>query len=178
MATFTGRMLRAAKLDVNLYEEVEADTGGTRQAMAVVVLGSVAAGVGAGGSGLGLMLMVAVAALIGWFVFAYLTYWIGTRLLPDPQTSATHGELLRTIGFANSPSILRVLGVIPIPGLRDIVFLITGIWMLMATVIAVRQALDYRGTLRAVGVCALGWLIQGILLGIVLALLGGGAAGG
>ena len=170
MATFTGRMLRAAKLDVNLYEEVEADTGGTSQAMAVVMLGSVAAGVGAGGGGLGAMLMVVVAALIGWFVLAYLTYWIGTRLLPEPQTSATHGELLRTIGFANSPSILRALGVIP--GLRDIVFLVTGIWVLVATVIAVRQALDYRGTLRAVGVCALGWLIQGILLAIVLYLLG------
>ncbi|MEE9131511.1 MAG: YIP1 family protein [Phycisphaerales bacterium] len=170
MATFTGRILRAAKLDVNLYEEVEADTGGTRQAMAVVALGSVAAGIGAGGgAGLGGMLMVVVAALIGWFIFAYLTYWIGTRLLPEPQTSATHGELLRTIGFANSPSLLRVLGVVP--GLRDIVFLVTGIWMLVATVIAVRQALDYRGTLRAVGVCALGWLIQGILLAVVLALL-------
>ncbi len=173
MATFTGRMMRAAKLDVNLYEEVEADTGGTRQAMAVVVLGSLAAGVGAGRAGPVVMLMVVVAALIGWFVLAYLTYWIGTRLLPEPQTSATHGELLRTIGFANSPSILRVLGVIP--GLRDIVFLVTGIWVLVATVIAVRQALDYRGTLRALGVCALGWLIQGILLVIVLYLLGGEA---
>ncbi|MCH6552373.1 MAG: hypothetical protein IH804_10235, partial [Planctomycetes bacterium] len=81
MATFTGRMLRAAKLDVNLYEEVEADTGGTRQAMAVVVLGSLAAGVGAGRGGPVVMLMVVVAALIGWFVLAYLTYWIGTRLL-------------------------------------------------------------------------------------------------
>ena len=170
MATFTGRMLRAAKLDVNLYEEVEADTGGTRQAMAVVVLGSLAAGVGAGRGGLVAMLAVAAASLIGWFVFAYLTYWIGTRLLPEPQTSATHGELLRTIGFANSPSLLRVLGVIP--GLREIVFTVTGIWVLVATVIAVRQALDYRGTLRAVGVCALGWLIQGILLVIVIALLG------
>jgi len=173
MASLTSRMLRAAKLDVNLYEEVEADTGGTPQAMAVVVLGSVAAGIGAGRGGLGLMLMVVVASLIGWFVLAYLTYWIGTRLLPEPQTSATHGELLRTIGFANSASILRVLGVVP--GLRDIVFLVTGIWVLVATIIAVRQALDYRGTLRAVGVCALGWVIQGILLAIVLSLLGGGA---
>ncbi len=175
MGTFTGRMLRAATLDVNLYEDVEADTGGTPQAMGVVVLGSLAAGVGAGQGGLVAMLIVAAAALIGWFVFAYLTYWIGTRLLPEPQTSATHGELLRTIWFANSPSILRVLGVIPIPGLLNIVFMVTGIWMLVATIIAVRQALDYRGTLRAVGVCALGWLIQGILLFIVLFLLGGGA---
>ncbi len=78
MATFMGRILRAAKLDMNLYEEVEADTGGTPQAMAVVVLGSVAAGIGAGGGGLGAMLMVVVAALIGWlWVRPSPTYHVG-----------------------------------------------------------------------------------------------------
>ncbi|MFQ5898357.1 MAG: YIP1 family protein [Candidatus Methylomirabilia bacterium] len=172
MGNFMNRILRAAKLDVNLYEEVEADTGATRQAMGVVVLGSVAAGLGAGRGSPGGMLIGAVFALIAWFVWAYLTYWIGTRVLPEPQTSATHGELLRTIGFASSPGILRVLGVIP--GLREVVFLVAGIWMLVATVIAVRQALDYRGTLRAVGVCAIGWLVQMVILTIVALLLGGG----
>jgi len=163
------RMIGAALLDASVYEEVEADTTATRHAIAVVVLGSVAAGLGAGRGSLGGILIGAVAALVGWFVWAYLTYWIGTRLLPEPQTSATHGELLRTIGFANSPGILRVLGVIP--GLREIVFLVVGIWVLVATVVAVRQALDYRGTLRAVGVCAVGWVVQMVLLAIVLVLL-------
>jgi len=169
MARFTDRMIRAARLDVNLYEEVEADTGATPQAIAVVVLGSIAAGLGAGRGSLSGILIGAVAALIGWFIWAYLTYWIGTRVLPEPQTSATHGELLRTIGFANSPGLLRVLGVVP--GLREIVFLVVGIWVLVATVVAVRQALDYRGTLRAVGVCAVGWVVQMVLLAIVLVLL-------
>lgn len=176
MGNFTDRILRAAKLDVKLYEEVEADTGATRQAMAVVVLGSVAAGLGAGRGSLTGILIGAVAALLGWFVWAYLTYWIGTRLLPEPQTRATHGELLRTIGFANSPGILRVLGVIP--GLREIVFLAVGIWVLVTTVVAVRQALDYRGTLRAVGVCAIGWVVQMLLVAITLFFLGGGREAG
>ncbi|MFQ5521762.1 MAG: YIP1 family protein, partial [Candidatus Methylomirabilia bacterium] len=118
------------------------------------------------------ILIGAVFALLGWFVWAYLTYWIGTRVLPEPQTSATHGELLRTIGFASAPGILRVLGLIP--PLREIVFLAAGIWMLVATVVAVRQALDYHSTLRAVGVCALGWLIQMVIITIVVLLLGGG----
>lgn len=173
MGTFAARIMRAAKLDVNLYEEVEADTEATRQAMAVVLLGSVAAGLGVGRWSIGGILFGAVVALIGWVVWAYLIYWIGTRLFPEPQTSATHGELLRTIGFASSPGLLRVLGVVP--GLREIVFLVAGIWALAATVVAVRQALDYRGTLRAVGVCAVGWVVQMVLVAIALFLLGAGS---
>lgn len=163
-------MVRAAKLDVHAYEEVEHDTGATRQAMLVVVLASVAAGLGVGRASLGAMILGALAGLIGWFVLAYLTYWIGTRLLAEPQTRSSHGELLRVIGFAHSPGILRVLGVVP--PLREIVFFLTGIWVLVTTVIAVRQALDYHGTLRAVGVCILGWIVQMVLLSLVLFVLG------
>lgn len=170
MRDLTGRMIRAAKLDVHAYEEVEHDTGATRQAMLVVVLASVAAGLGVGRASLSAMILGALAGLIGWFVLAYLTYWIGTRLLPEPQTRASHGELLRVIGFAHSPGILRVLGVVP--PLREIVFFLTGIWVLVTTVIAVRQALDYHGTLRAVGVCVLGWIVQMVLLSLVLFVLG------
>lgn len=169
MGIFTRRIVRAAKLDADLYEEVEADTEATRQAMAVVLLGSLAAGLGAGRGNVSGMLIGAVAALIGWVVWAYLIYWIGTRLLPEPQTRASHGELLRTIGFASSPGLLRVLGVVP--GLREVVFLVAGIWVLVATVVAVRQALDYRGTLRAVGVCAVGWVVQMVLMAIAFVLL-------
>ncbi|MCH8169977.1 MAG: YIP1 family protein, partial [Bacteroidetes bacterium] len=142
MTNFQNRMLRAAKLDVNLYEEVEADTGSMRQAMGVVVLSSIAAGIGSiATGGLGGILMGTFAALIGWYVWAYLTYLIGTKLLPEPQTKADFGELLRTIGFASSPGLIRVLGIIP--GLGGVVFLAASIWMLIAMVIAVRQALDY-----------------------------------
>ena len=167
------RIIRAAKLDVNLYEEVEADKGAMGQAMGVVLLASIAAGIGAvgreGGSG---FLLGMVAALIGWYVWAYITYFIGTKLLPEPQTKADHGELLRTIGFSSSPGLIRVLGIIP--GLGRVVFLVASVWMLVAMVIAVRQALDYKSTLRAVGVCAIGWIIQTLILVLLFYIFGGG----
>ena len=170
MASLQDRMLRAAKLEPELYEEVEADQGALGQATAVVVLSAVAAGIGSiGSTGLMGILVGMLSALLGWYIWALLTYWIGTKLLPEPQTHADHGELLRTIGFASAPGLIRILGIIP--GIRELVFLIAGIWMLVAMVIAVRQALDYTSTLRAVGVCLIGWLIQGLILWAALSLL-------
>jgi hypothetical protein len=107
-------MIRAAKLDVHLYEEVEADTGALGQAMTVVVLSSMAAGVpNIGQAGLSGVFIGIVIALVGWFVWAFLTYIIGTKLLPEPETHANLGELLRTIGFASSPGLIRIAGIIP-----------------------------------------------------------------
>lgn len=174
MNSFQNRIIRAAKLDVNLYEEVEADKGAMRQAMAVVVLSSLAAGIGSiGTGGLGGLVMGTIAALVGWYVWAYLTYFVGTKLLPEPQTQADPGELLRTIGFASSPGLIRVAGIIP--GLGGVVFLVASLWMLVAMVIAVRQALDYTSTLRAVGVCVIGWVIQLLILVLLFSIFGGGA---
>ncbi len=172
MANLQDRIIRAAKLDVHLYEEVEADKRAMGQAMSVVVLSSLAAGIGTiGTGGLGGIVFGTVAALIGWYAWAFITYVVGTKLLPQPQTKADYGELLRTIGFSSSPGLIRVFGIIP--GLGGIVFLVAGIWMLVAMVIAVRQALDYTSTLRAVGVCLIGWIIQALLLGFLLNVSGG-----
>lgn len=174
MASLGERMIRAGKLDVHLYEEVEADVGATGQAMLVVILSSVAAGLGSLGSA-GLMGVVVgtLAALVGWYIWAFLTYFIGTRLLPEPQTKADLGQLLRTIGFSSSPGVLRILGIIP--GLARIVFLGAALWMLVAMVIAVRQALDYHGTGRAIAVCAIGWLVQVAVIVLGMMLFGVGA---
>jgi hypothetical protein len=164
-------MLRAAKLDVRLYEEVEADEGALRQAMAVVVLSGVAAGIGSLGTGGLLGIVVAtIGALVGWYLWAFVTYFIGTRLLPEPQTRADHRELLRTIGFSSAPGLIRVLGIIP--GLTALVFSVAGVWMLVAMVVAVRQALDYHSTWRAIAVCAIGWVAQALILGLVFSILG------
>jgi Yip1 domain len=162
--TFVERMVGAAKLDVRVYEEVEADRSATPQALAVVVLASVAGGIGVGEGVRGLVVFT-LAGLVGWAIWAWLIYLIGTRWLPEPDTKADIGELLRTIGFATSPGILRVVGFIPILG--PIVFVVTAFWTLVAVVIAVRQALDYRSTGRAVGVCVIGWLIQIVILGLI-----------
>lgn len=171
MEDLFSRMLRAAKLDVNLYEEVEADEGALTQATLVVVLSSLAAGVG-GIFSYGFMAIIigTISALIGWYVWAFLTYYIGTKLLPEERTEADYGQLLRTLGFASAPGLIRVLGVIP--GLLGIVNFIASVWMLVTMVIAVRQALDYTSTLRAVVVCVIGWIIQLLIIMLFYALFG------
>ncbi len=163
MSTFAERMIGAATLDVHTYEEVEADTTATTQAMVVVVLSSIAQGIGflTQGGVLGFV-VGAVGALIGWFIWAFLVYIIGTKVLPEPQTRSDLGELLRTTGFSASPGLLRVLGAIPLFG--GLIILAVSIWMLVAMIIAVRQALDYKSTGRAVGVCLIGWFVFVVIM--------------
>lgn len=172
---FAERIVRAAKLDPHLYEEVEADKSAYGQAVAVVVLSSLAAGIGsiqrAGYPGL---LLGTVSALIGWFIWAYLIFLIGTKLLPEPQTSADLGQLLRTVGFSSSPGLIRILGIIP--GVAIVVFILAPVWMLVAMVVAAKQALDYASIWRAVGVCAIAWLIQTFIILIIFAVFGPPAA--
>lgn len=171
MSNLIERITRASKLDVHLYEEVEADTKALGQATGVVVLSSIAAGVGTiERGGFNGILIGTIGALIGWYVWAYLTYFIGTKILPEPQTRANPGELLRTIGFSSSPGLIRVFGIIPV--LTGVVFLVASIWMLIAMIIAVRQALDYTSTLRAIGVCVIGWVIQLVILVVLFSILG------
>ena len=168
---FVRRMGRAALLDPELYEEVEADRSATLAAGAVVVLASAAAGVGAieshGAAGI---VGYTLAALCGWYVWAVIACWIGTRWLPGPRTVADRGELLRTLGFSSAPGVLRILAVFePIAGA---VFLVATLWMLVAMVIAVRQALDYESTGRAIAVCAIGFPVYALVLALSLLLLG------
>ncbi|MCP4254532.1 MAG: hypothetical protein GY775_14225 [Candidatus Scalindua sp.] len=153
------RTVRAAKLDVHLYEEVEADRSAMRQAMIVVILSGIAAGVGSisQGGALGVA-MGTVMGLVGWYIWAFIIYFIGTKCLPEPQTKSNVGELLRTIGFASAPGLIRVFGVFP--GVEKLVFPVATVWMLVAMVIAVKQALDYKGMVRAVIVCLIGLFVQ------------------
>ena len=170
--SFINRIIRATKLDSNLYEEVEADKSALGQAMAIVIFSSIAAGIGlyktGGFSGI---ITGTMASLISWYVWAYLTYFIGTKFLPEPQTQADLGELLRTIGFSSSPGLLRVFYFVP--GIGGLLYLISSLWMLVAMIIAVRQALDYNSTLRAVGVCVIGYIIQIFVLVIIFSIFGG-----
>jgi hypothetical protein len=141
--------------------------------MLVVVLASLAAGLGGLGEGGLVGLLVGTgAALAGWYIWAWLVYLIGTRWFPEPQTQADAGELLRTIGFSSAPGLIRILGVVP--GLAILVNLVASVWMLIAMVIAVRTALDYHSTWRAIGVCLVGWLIQILLLVVLFAMIGRG----
>lgn len=166
------RMIRAARLEVDLYEEVEADIGANKQAFQAVVIASLASGIGAGIWSLmntddanagDFMLGLAVGlifAVVGWLAWSAITYWVGTTIFKGPETSATIGELMRTIGFANSPRVLGFFFFVPVLGY--IISVVVLFWVLIAGVIAVRQALDF-STLRAIGTCIVGWIIYMVL---------------
>jgi hypothetical protein len=156
MASFSERIIGAAKLDPATYEEVEKDPSALGQAMAVVALSAVAAGIGAAGTGARGIAATVFASFVAWFIWAGVTFLVGTKLMPDPQTRSDFGELLRTIGFSAAPGLARVAGIIPFIGW--LISLGASVWMLVAMVIAVRQALDYTSTGKAVAVCVVGFV--------------------
>jgi hypothetical protein len=167
--SFGERMIGAAMLNPAAYEEVEADESATGQAAGVVALAAVAAAIGAARGGTGGMIAGLIGAFLSWAIWAGLTYVIGTRLF---HGTATWGELLRTLGFAQAPGILYVLGIIPILG--GLVRFAVAIWILLAGIVAIRQALDF-DTGKAILTAIIAFAVN-ILIMIVLGMLGAGAA--
>lgn len=201
MASFVNRVIGAAALRVSTYEEIEADKGATIPALVIVVLSSLAVGFAqavdwfiAGAVTTGAMSGAASAivafigytilAVVGWLMWVIITLIVGTKILPEPETSSNMGELVRTVGFAQVPGIFRIFSAIPILGY--LVTFVVWVWMLAAFVVAARQALDYKSTGRAIAVCAIGWVINGVLVELigrgivafVVALVGSLVAGG
>jgi hypothetical protein len=130
-------MKGAAFLSIDTYEEVESDVNATIQAATVVALGAVAAAIGLSRWGLAGMMAAAVGALLAWVITAAITNFIGVTLLGG---TATWGEMLRTLGFAQAPRILLVVAIIP--GLRELVFGVVEFWLLFTQFVAIREALD------------------------------------
>jgi hypothetical protein len=181
-SSLTDRMIRAARLDVALYNEVEADTNATTQALTVVVLVAVASGIGLllggivqgrPGAAIGGLIGAIVLELIGWAVWSFVMFFVGTRLF---KGTATYGELLRTLGFAYSPGVLLVLRFIPVLG--GIIVLIVGIWRIVTGFFAIREALDLDtgNTIATIIVGFIAYLVVAAIVGLILASLGLGAA--
>ena len=155
--TVTERLTGVLALRPSAFEEIEADHKANGQAFAIVVLTTLAAGIGGGQyGGVGRMALEAFGAVIGWITWAGVTYVLGVRVLPETQTRSDLGELLRVMGYSTAPSFFSVLAVLPLVG--RFVPDISSFWLLGATVIGVRQALDYKSTLRALVVVIVGWL--------------------
>lgn len=146
------RMIGAARLSVETYEEVEHDRSATPQALLVVIAVAIATGVGgvlSGGTGwVDGVLFGVIRGAISWTVWALAALFVGTKLLSTAETEADWGQLARGTGFAQTPGLLNVLVFIPVVGL--VLFIVTWVWQIAAMVVAVRQMLDYRSTLRAV----------------------------
>jgi hypothetical protein len=150
------RMRGAAMLDTATYEEVEADTSATGQAAVVVTISAIASAIGAAGPGGPSVIGILVGSLISWLIWAGITYLIGSKLFGG---TATWGELLRTLGFAQAPRVLLILGIIPIFGV--LVWIAVAIWVLIAGIIAIRQALDF-STQKALLTALIGWAIVNV----------------
>ena len=167
MSLLVSRVIRAMKLKMEVFDEVEGDTRATGQSLIIITLSSIAAGIGSYDVNSAAEVVInSAAALAGWFVWAFLTLFIGTRLMPEPQTQADYGQMIRTIGFASSPGLLRIFGFIPYLG--PALFILAQIWMLLAMIVAIKQALDYTSRIRAVLVSVFGWILQIAIISIIL----------
>jgi hypothetical protein len=150
-------MMGAAFLNVDTFEEVEHDENATGQAALVVAMVAVAAAIGASGQGPFLALGAAVGALVAWVVWAGVTFLVGTKAFDG---TATWGELLRTLGFAQAPGLLWLFGFFPLVGW--ILNLILPLWIAVAGFIAIRQALDF-GNGKTFLTILVGWVIYSAL---------------
>jgi hypothetical protein len=146
-------MIAAARLDNSLYEEVEADSTATWPAAGVVAASAVAHAIGTSDEGFAGVIVVLCLSLAGWAVWAAVTYFVGSKVF---HGTANWGELARTLGFAQSPGVLYLLAFVPVLG--RLIEGVVGIWILIAGVIAIRQALDIT-TGRAIIVAVMGWLL-------------------
>lgn len=162
MSTLADRLVGSATLRARSYEEVETDNHANWQAIGIVILSSLGAAFGSGVTRPGDIAALLVFALATWVIWVLLTLLIGTKLLPGNQTRADFGQIFRTTGFSATPGILRGLGILP--NIGWFIFVGATVWMLFTFVVAIRQALDYTSTGRALAVCTLGWLIHGVLL--------------
>jgi hypothetical protein len=165
------RILGALRLESAIYEEIEADQTATGQALFVVVASALAAAIGAAGLRPTLVVLTLIAAIVAWLVWALIIVLVGTKLLPETGTRADMGQMLRVLGFASAPGLFAILGIVPLLGW--VVRFVVWIWQLMAMIIAVRQALDYTSTARAVLVCLIGWVAYMVVFFFLATIFGG-----
>jgi len=167
MADLTGRMIGAMQADVKTFEEIEADPNAMTQAITVIVIAGVAALIGnIFRSGIVGGIFGLVGSLLGYALFSFLVFIIGTKMMPEPTTKADFNEAFRTIGFAAAPGVLNILAIIPFLG--PLISLLVGLWSLVIAVIAVRSVLDYSNTGRAIIVCVIAAIACMIVWFIVL----------
>ena len=145
------RMLGAASLNPNTFEEVEHDSSATWQAVLVVIFVSIAGGIGGVLAGDGDIvrgvIFGVVRGVVSWAVWALAAMLIGTTILKTAATHADWGQVARGTGFAQTPGLLSVLVFIPIAG--GIITFAVFLWQIAAMIISLRQTLDYESTWRA-----------------------------
>ena len=165
---FLNRVFRSVKIDPEVFNEVQKDKNATISAAIVVILSSTAAGIGATKIEMGNFILAPVFPLISWFVWAYIVYFVGVKLFPDPKTKTTQFALLRAIGFSSAPGIIRIFGFNE--DLMTVTFIGSAFWMLACMIVAVRETLNYKSLWKALGVVIISWFMQAFILLAILAI--------
>jgi hypothetical protein len=160
------RMLRAARLDPQVYYELERDRNANGQAFAVVLIVAACALIGSASFGLGLAVQRSLGMVGGWLFWSAIASVVGQRL----GARAGFEEVMRPVAFAQTPGVLYLLALLP--GLGWNLSLAIWLWTTIASVIAVREALrvDTRRAVAAVIITSLIvaaiHLVTGMTLGI------------
>jgi hypothetical protein len=178
--SFVARMTGAMLLDADTYEEVEADTSAIGQATLIVALVAVGGALGSWwlhavhrGIPLSVALLPVVLEvlepLVLWVGCSFFAYAVGATFFRGPETETDFREVLRTVGFAFTPALFRIVAFL-MPGIqsafglgdsaapRVVLAFVLETWVLVAGVVAVRQALDFT-TLRGLGTFGLASLL-------------------
>lgn len=167
------RMIAVVQLKKSVYEEVKADKSATLQAMMVVVLAYLLSSIARSflpvesdqEQSTTVIIIGLFMTLLMWALLIFIAHFVGTRLFPSSNTKAGWGELARTLGFAQSAKVLQVF--VLVPALGPIIYFAAEIWVLVAIVIAIRQALDYTSTWLAVLVTIVSYIPAFIITSLI-----------
>jgi len=167
--SITDRMLGALRLETATYEEVEADEKATGEAAFIVVATSLLSGAVNGVlTGASSGFFGALGSFLGWVFYAWVAYIVGVKLFPGPATKSSWGEVARTLGYANMPRFLIIFELVP--GLAAITRTVVGLWVLAATIVALRSALDI-SIGRAIWIAIASAIAQLIIIAVALSLV-------
>jgi hypothetical protein len=160
------RMLGALRLNEAAYEEIEHDEKATGEAAFIVVATSLVSGAVNGVlTGAGSGFVGALGSFIGWAFYAWVAYIVGVKLFPGPHTRSSWGEVARTLGYANTARFLIIFELVP--GLAALTRTVVGLWVLVATIVALRASLDIT-TGRAIWIAIASTLGQLLIIAIAL----------
>ena len=168
ISLFLNRIYRSIKIEPEVFDEIQKDKNATLSAAIVVLLSSAAAAIGASHLGVASFFLAPILSLISWFVWAYIVYFVGVKLFPEPKTKTTQFALLRAIGFSSAPGIIRIFGFNE--SLMTVTFVGSAFWMFACMVVAVRETLDYKSLWKALGVVIISWFVQAFILIAILSI--------
>jgi hypothetical protein len=172
--TFGERIIGAAKLDANTFEDIERDQTAISQTVGVIALAAVSTGIGnVWYGGISGIIFGILTSLVGYAVWAVIVWLVGTKVMPDPATKADFQETFRVIGFAAAPGLLGIVTIIPLLGW--VLLFCIWLWTIAAMVVAVKQVLDYTDTFKAVIVVIIGFVVNFVLTAMLTAMFVGTA---